>query len=67
MPPCPICGRQPIVHKCEPWDSKDGPQPWHVGCYWPGENEHFVGTNADTKADCSRAWREEIERRKAKL
>ena len=27
LPPCPHCGRQPTIERCEPWPVDAGPQP----------------------------------------
>jgi hypothetical protein len=58
--PCPYCGRQPDISLCEPRPSHAGPQPWYAGCYWPGEREHFVEANGDTRADAERGWEREV-------
>ena len=64
LPPCPVCGHDPLVEQCEPWDKSLGPPPWYVGCYAGGSDEHFVGVNGDTKAEALRLWREEVAKRK---
>lgn len=63
--PCPICGRQPDVSRCEPWSKTDGPAPWYAGCYQASGPEHFVGGNGDTKADAERVWNDEAKKRNA--
>lgn len=54
--PCPFCGRQPQVERCEPWNKSDGPQPWYAGCYTTAPVEHFVGGNGGTKAEAVEEW-----------
>lgn len=60
--PCPYCGRQPHIERCEPWPKEAGPQPWYAGCYSGGEREHFIGTNGDTRADALKNWEQEVNR-----
>lgn len=57
--PCPHCGRQPEVERCEPWPRDLGPAPWYVGCYQSGDAEHFVGVNGDDKRDALAQWERE--------
>jgi len=58
--PCPYCGRQPDVDKCEPWPKDAGPQPWYAHCYVSGSREHFIGVNGDTRADALKNWEIEV-------
>lgn len=57
---CPYCKRPPKVERCEPWPASSGPQPWYVGCYQPGNAEHFIGANGDTREDALRNWEREV-------
>lgn len=68
LPPCPHCGRQPVIELCEPWSKKDGPQPWYAGCYLGGgpEREHFVGANGATRKAAEAAWCREVKKYKPK-
>ena len=59
--PCPYCGRQPDISRCEPWPAHAGPQPWYAGCYQMGEHEHFVGGNGETRAEAEHVWQAEVE------
>lgn len=54
--PCPHCGRQPEIERCESWPRDIGPAPWYVGCYQSGEREHFVGGNGVTKDAALAQW-----------
>ena len=60
LPPCPVCGGDPMVEQCEPWPRECGPAPWYVGCYKGGGDEHFVGVNGDTRDEAMRLWRIEV-------
>lgn len=61
--PCPHCGRQPDIDECGPppagWRGKLG---WYAGCYQPGNDEHFVGVNGDTRVEAVRLWNVEARR-----
>ncbi len=56
IPPCPYCKRRPHLERCEPWSEKYGAQPWYVGCYQSGDDEHFIGANGDTRDEAIRNW-----------
>ena len=60
MTPCPYCKRQPTVDECEPWPKNLGPPAWYAGCYQPGEREHCVAVNGDTKADAIAQWEKTV-------
>lgn len=53
---CPVCGRRPIIDRCEPWPSEYGPAPYYAGCYGQEPIEHFVGVNADSVREVMEAW-----------
>ncbi len=56
LKPCPQCGRDPVIERCEPWQKDMGPQPWHVGCYQGGSDEHYVGADGDTRDEAVANW-----------
>lgn len=56
MSPCPHCQRAPSAERCEPWSRKYGPQPWHVGCYRGGGNEHYIGAVGGDKNEALALW-----------
>lgn len=58
--PCPYCGRQPDVSRCEPWPRGFGSAPWYAGCYQSGAREHFVGGNGGTEAEAIKTWEGEV-------
>lgn len=60
LKPCPHCGRDPIIETCEPWPKGLGPQPWHVGCYQGGNDEHYIGADGDTRAEAIANWDREV-------
>lgn len=62
LKPCPICGRDPVIERCEPWPKEAGPQPWHVGCYRNGVFEHYIGVNGDSRDDAIAEWDREVSR-----
>ena len=64
LQPCPICGRDPLIERCEPWPDGLGPAPWYVGCYQGGDEEHCVAVNGDDRADAIRLWDEAVEKQK---
>lgn len=57
---CPVCGGSPYVEECGPWNRKNGPAPWAIGCYSIYPIEHFVGMNGIDRADAIRRWNSEV-------
>lgn len=60
LKPCPYCQAQPDFGRCEPWPKCESPAPYYIGCYQSGDDEHFVGGNADTLAGLRAVWDEAI-------
>lgn len=60
MSPCPHCNRPPSVELCAPWEKKYGPQPWHVGCYCGGGNEHYIGAVGDNEKAALALWEDAV-------
>lgn len=58
--PCPVCERPVMPERCEPWPAREGPAPWHVGCYGYFPEEHYVGVNGDDEIDAIRRWNAEV-------
>lgn len=55
--PCPVCGRPPVVERCEPLPRGEPPI-WSVACYATVDREgsHFVGENGDSRQDAIAKW-----------
>lgn len=64
--PCPYCGDQPDIGRCEPWPKDAGPQPWYVSCYKSGEHEHHVGENGYTREEAIENWELEVPRHRVR-
>lgn len=60
--PCPICGSEPHIDRCEPWPRDAGPVAWHAVCYRITPTEHCVGVNAETEAEVIRDWNAEVDK-----
>ena len=55
--PCPVCGRAPVVERCEPLP-RGVPPIWSVACYATVDRtgSHFLGGNGDTREEAIAAW-----------
>lgn len=62
LQPCPHCGSRPEIDRCAPWPPGLGPAPFYIGCYRSGDDEHFIGVNANTQRQAMLDWNDEVQR-----
>lgn len=59
--PCPICGDQPDLDEQGPLPN-DIESGWYAVCYKPGNDEHYVGADGNTRKAAIAAWNKEVRR-----